>query len=417
VLPFAGLDLTLTERGLNCGLVVFRLCCAHCCSGRRTIKLEARVRFWLAGLLLRGVITHSFSSHGDIEAGITNQAPDNIINNIINIGAVRTLTSEPANNNSNKKNHKLELTVDFSFTMSQRKVCGFFNTPAGCRKGASCTHRHERTSSNSRDPSSSTNAGTSNPRLPTPNVPNGVCRFFWNHGNCRFTDCRFSHVRHNDGDGDSGSSTLASTSNPRPLTLNAPNGVCRSFWNHGNCRFTDCRFSHVRHNDRDGDSGSSTPAPTPTPPTAVPRVSTAPHPPTLTPPLRAAGARYQLHNVFLLPNYKFTNPATINRFVNILASCSLTNEWVTTYRYSDRPGMLTTLVLWQTKEDSNELLRLVTEVLCFLHYSQSTLLCSSPNRNTVFFECRRLLRIKRLLRRPPPQQRFRSKAVTSIYSW
>jgi len=155
--------------------------------------------------------------------------------------------------------------------MSQRKVCEFFKTPAGCRRGANCNWRHERAStpSSSRSP---TPGGSSNPR--PPHVPNGVCRFFWNSGNCKFTNCRFRHVHQSD-------------------------------------------------------SASSTPGPTPpvTRPQSPPH-STAPQPLTLIPPLKAANARYQLYNVFFLPNYKFANPAAINRFVNILASCSEANEWV-----------------------------------------------------------------------------------------
>lgn len=152
--------------------------------------------------------------------------------------------------------------------MSQRKVCDFFNTPAGCRRGANCKWRHEGAS-----PSSS---GPSSPR--PPNAPNGVCRFFWNNGNCRFTDCRFRHIRQ-------------------------------------------------------GDSVSSTPGSTP-PATRLqsPPVSTTPQIPAITAPLKAGSARYQLYNVFLKPNYKLAHPATVNRFVNILASCSLANEWVRIFR-------------------------------------------------------------------------------------
>ena len=170
--------------------------------------------------------------------------------------------------------------------MSQRKVCFFFNTPAGCRRGPDCNWLH--------DPGSA-----STPSTPSPSTPRGP-------------------------------------SNPN---LNAPNGVCRFFWIYGNCRFADCRFSHVRQ----GDSPSST---TPTITPALPRSSTAPHPPTPAPPLKFGGARYQLLNVFLSPTYKFTSPATINRFVNILASCSSANEWVRSFRWSDSPidrAMLTIL--------------------------------------------------------------------------
>jgi len=158
-------------------------------------------------------------------------------------------------------------------TMSQREVCELFNAPAGCPRGANCNRRHECAST----PSSS--------RSP---IPGG-------------------------------------SSNPRPPPLNFPNGVCRFFWNSGNCKFTNCRFRHVHQSD----SASSTPRPIPpvTRPQSPPR-SIAPQPPTLIPPLKAANARYQLYNVFLLLHYKFAKPAAINRFVNILASCSEANEWV-----------------------------------------------------------------------------------------
>jgi len=154
--------------------------------------------------------------------------------------------------------------------MSQREVCELFNTPAGCPRGAYCNRRHERTST------------TSSSRSP---IPGG-------------------------------------SSNPPPQLLNVPNGVCRFFWNSGNCKFTNCRFKHVHQSD----SASSTPGPTP-PVTSLqsPPLS---QPPTLIPPLEAANARYQLYNIFFQPNYKFANPAFINWFVNILASCSEANEWV-----------------------------------------------------------------------------------------
>lgn len=167
--------------------------------------------------------------------------------------------------------------------MSQRKVCFFFNTSAGCRRGANCDRRHEpsssSTSSSTPAPSGSgSGSGTANPRLL--NVPNGVCRFFWNHGNCRFTDCRFTHVRQSD----------PASSTPTPPAQTAPTTRLQS-----------------------------------------PPVSNGPRPPTVTAPLRPGGARYQLYNIFLKPDYKFANPATINRFVNVLASCSSANEWVITF--------------------------------------------------------------------------------------
>ena len=152
--------------------------------------------------------------------------------------------------------------------MSQRRVCFFFKTPAGCRLGDTCNWLHEPGSAST--PNSSTPRGSSNPNV---NAPNGVCRFFWNNGNCRFADCRFSHVRQ----GDSASSTTSTTAPTPPHSSTAPH---------------------------------------------------PPHPPSLTASLKAGSARFQLYNVFLLPNYRFVNPANINRFVNILASCSLANEWV-----------------------------------------------------------------------------------------
>ena len=161
--------------------------------------------------------------------------------------------------------------------MSQRNVCNFFNTPNGCHRGPGCKWLHG-------TPGTSTSTSTST------STPNG-------------------------------------SSKPRPLNGNVPNGICRFFWNNGNCRFTDCRFAHVRQGDS-ATSATSTKTPT------TPHSSTAPHSTSsaLTPPLKAASARYQLHKIFLLPNFKFANPATINRFVNILASCSLANEWVRLFR-------------------------------------------------------------------------------------
>jgi hypothetical protein len=84
--------------------------------------------------------------------------------------------------------------------MSQRKRCFFFNTPAGCRKGADCKWRHE--GANTASPASAHTPGASSNNPRSLDIPKGACRFFWNNGSCRFANCRFNHVRQ---EGDSAS--------------------------------------------------------------------------------------------------------------------------------------------------------------------------------------------------------------------
>ena len=84
----------------------------------------------------------------------------------------------------------------------------------------------------------------------------GVCRNFAERGNCRFgDDCRFSHdiegqgppQRYNNANFDSrrGRDDRNYDSNSRDRPQSSVKPACKFFAEHGNCRFGDnCRFSH-----------------------------------------------------------------------------------------------------------------------------------------------------------------------------
>jgi len=154
--------------------------------------------------------------------------------------------------------------------MSQRRVCNFYNGPQGCRYGPKCHFLHE-----PRDPSSPpspfTPGASQNPR--PDNVPKDVCYFYWNGGTCMRASCWFKHVRSDESP--SVSPTPADTWRSRPPTTSIASGSS-------------------------GDHSL----------------------------LRPGAARYQLSSTFLKPGFRFGLPSTVHRFVIILASCSVANEWV-----------------------------------------------------------------------------------------
>lgn len=91
--------------------------------------------------------------------------------------------------------------------MSQRQSCRFFNSPGGCRRGASCTFEHtpnaQRRGGDGRpsspgassDGSPSRRGAQGHQRQTSGPLPRGVCRFFWETGRCfREFSCRGSHT-------------------------------------------------------------------------------------------------------------------------------------------------------------------------------------------------------------------------------
>ncbi|KAH8119264.1 P-loop containing nucleoside triphosphate hydrolase protein [Phellopilus nigrolimitatus] len=88
------------------------------------------------------------------------------------------------------------------------RECRFFSTRGGCLKGSQCTFAHgspiERDERARPDPGGTLGSSPPSPRqtrernitanaIDTP-APNGVCRIFWKHGNCkREFGCRFRH--------------------------------------------------------------------------------------------------------------------------------------------------------------------------------------------------------------------------------
>ena len=76
-------------------------------------------------------------------------------------------------------------------------TCRFFGTPGGCRNAA-CRFVHTANAGTiPSSPSQDTSNRSSSDRRPSSSSqpPNGVCRFFWQTGACRFAfDCRFKHI-------------------------------------------------------------------------------------------------------------------------------------------------------------------------------------------------------------------------------
>ena len=156
--------------------------------------------------------------------------------------------------------------------MSQRQVCAFYNRPQGCRYQSSCRFIHEARDTPSPGPPFAVSPRAShNPR--PDNIPNGVCYFHWSGGTCKRQNCWFKHVRSDDPP--SASPTTADAWRSRPATTSM-----------------SARLS----------GGHSL--------------------------LRPAEAKYQLSNTFLKPDFHFVHSSTVNRFVIILASCSVSNKWV-----------------------------------------------------------------------------------------
>ena len=153
--------------------------------------------------------------------------------------------------------------------MAQPRVCDFYNRPQGCRYGPKCHFLHEL-----RDPSTPQSPfaprASHNPRPDS--TPDGVCRFHWSGGTCTRANCWFKHIRSVES---STSPTTADTWRPRPPTTP----------------------------DAPGPSGAYSL-------------------------LRPGAAKHQLSTIFMKPGFRFGLPSTINRFVVILASCSVANEWV-----------------------------------------------------------------------------------------
>ena len=90
-----------------------------------------------------------------------------------------------------------------------RPTCRFHNLPGGCRQGANCKFSHTNRSTDRNETQASPCSSSSSPLTPrsppterqsSPSssipLPRGVCRFYWETGNCRREfDCRFEHTQ------------------------------------------------------------------------------------------------------------------------------------------------------------------------------------------------------------------------------
>ena len=98
-------------------------------------------------------------------------------------------------------------------TMSQRRVCDFYQKPQGCRYGSNCRFLHEPLDTSSPPPAFTPHA-SQNPRPYS--APDSVCYFHWSGGTCKRANCWFKHVLSDESP--SASPTLASSWRPRPPT-------------------------------------------------------------------------------------------------------------------------------------------------------------------------------------------------------
>ncbi|CAE6460674.1 unnamed protein product [Rhizoctonia solani] len=119
--------------------------------------------------------------------------------------------------------------------MLSKPICRFHQSPGGCRQGTNCKFAHTGTSGASTNASES-GGNSSNPTQPPldPNVPAGICRFFWSRGSCnRGSSCTYVHQRPD------------SQGNPPTPSVQVPYGVCRAYWTSGLCgRGAACKFQH-----------------------------------------------------------------------------------------------------------------------------------------------------------------------------
>ncbi|KAJ1300335.1 hypothetical protein OPQ81_005156 [Rhizoctonia solani] len=119
--------------------------------------------------------------------------------------------------------------------MVSKPICRFYQSSGGCRQGANCKYAHTGTPGASTNASETSGNGGGGVLLPLePNVPAGICRFFWSRGSCnRGTSCTYLHQRP-DAQGNSPTSSTP-----------VPYGVCRAFWTSGLCgRGGSCKFEH-----------------------------------------------------------------------------------------------------------------------------------------------------------------------------
>lgn len=126
--------------------------------------------------------------------------------------------------------------------MVSAQACRYYQSPGGCRQGASCKFAHTSGS----DASSSVQAaplrlGGNNIAQSdnNPKVPSGTCRYFWTRGNCaRGAACTFVHQ------------TPESSAPVAASRVFVPSGICRSYWTTGICRRSaGCKFQHRANPD------------------------------------------------------------------------------------------------------------------------------------------------------------------------
>lgn len=77
------------------------------------------------------------------------------------------------------------------------RICSFYNTPQGCRRGEGCKFSHTSSSTPSPSPgAASPNRGSASasPRPQRPPPPQATCKFWIGTGRCKSgTNCRFAH--------------------------------------------------------------------------------------------------------------------------------------------------------------------------------------------------------------------------------
>ncbi|KZV95021.1 P-loop containing nucleoside triphosphate hydrolase protein [Exidia glandulosa HHB12029] len=227
-----------------------------------------------------------------------------------------------------------------------RRPCNFYGTPAGCRRGASCTFLHTGPpggSGSSRSPGAVTpriSPSTSNQNNSNlPPVPNGVCQYYWKRGSCtRGSACRYRHLAApgvavrtladpaaTSASGSRGntpsSSRPSSPAIPTRTNTQNPTGTCRKFWLDGTCPFEfDCKYRHQSPSDPSPQRSSN-------PFTSLSAVRNSDRDRDTLGALTANQVQtYLVHGRYLQEDYTFRSSAQMQAFLDLLSNAVPSNK-------------------------------------------------------------------------------------------